>query len=338
MIWLSWRQFRVQALVGALLLAVAAGYLLYLGGDIRDAYRAYHDQCPGQGNCDQATAQFLGGYQNPLLFLAGGFGLVPAVVGAFWGAPLIARELEAGTHRLVWNQSVTRRRWLVVKLLVVGAASMIVAGVASAVLTWAASPVDRVADDRFSTVVFGARNIVPVGYALFACVLGAVIGLFVRRTLPAMAITFLVVIVAQFAVPNLLRPHFMPPERITMPMTADAINQARGLGSITGGAVVRGLTVPDAWITGTSDLRTATGQPLGADRFDACFTNPPKTGATGTFGDTAACLGALDLHVDVAYQPNHRYWPFQWIELATYLGLSALLAVTGLWFIRRRRE
>ena len=44
--------------------------------------------------------------------------VVPAVVGAFWGAPLVARELEAGTHRLAWNQAVTRTRWLTTKLAV----------------------------------------------------------------------------------------------------------------------------------------------------------------------------------------------------------------------------
>lgn len=35
---------------------------------------------------------------------------VPAVIGMFWGAPLISRELETGTHYLAWNQGVTRTR------------------------------------------------------------------------------------------------------------------------------------------------------------------------------------------------------------------------------------
>ena len=41
---------------------------------------------------------------------------MPALIGAFWGAPLITREFEAGTFRLAWNQSVTRARWLAIKL------------------------------------------------------------------------------------------------------------------------------------------------------------------------------------------------------------------------------
>jgi ABC-type transport system involved in multi-copper enzyme maturation permease subunit len=334
MMWMSWRQFRAQALVGVAALTLLAAYLLYLGMDIRDTRDSYLAQC--QGDCAQAMTQLHGDYQTTLLFLAALLGLVPTILGMFWGAPLIARELEAGTHRLVWNQSVTRRRWLTVKLLVAGLASMTVAGLASLLLTWAASPVDQVADDRFSTIVFGARNIAPIGYAAFAFTLGTTIGLLVRRTVPAMALTIVAFTIFQFAVPNLVRPHLMPPVTINKPMTAEAINEARGLGSLTGGAVVKGLTIPGAWISGTSKLLTANGQPLDEDRFDECFMNPPKTGATGTFGDTAACLGDLDLHMEIAYQPNHRYWPFQWIESGIYLALSALLTAFGLWHIQRR--
>ena len=54
--------------------------------------------------------------------------VLPALIGLFWGAPLIARELEAGTHRLVWNQSITRTRWLAVKLGLTGLAAMVAAG------------------------------------------------------------------------------------------------------------------------------------------------------------------------------------------------------------------
>ncbi|ATO13205.1 transmembrane transport protein [Micromonospora sp. WMMA2032] len=321
MIRFTLRQFRLPALAGLLLLALAGAGLLRLGADVR----AVPD-----------PARLPDRYAQTMLFLAGGFALVPALLGAFWGAPLVARELETGTHRLVWNQSVPRTRWLTVKLAVAGLAAALVAGALSAALTWAAAPVDQAAGDRFSTVLFGARGLAPVGYAVFALVLGAVTGLLLRRTLPAMAVVFLVVIAVQLAVPNLLRPHYLPPERVTVPMTADAVNRARNLGSITGGPVVGGLDVPGAWVTDISPLRTADGRQLSDAAFGACFRDPPRTGATGTFGDTAVCLGALDLHVDLAYQPNRRFWPFQWIELALYLGAAGLLAALGRWQVRRR--
>ncbi|ASW56203.1 ABC transporter permease subunit [Plantactinospora sp. KBS50] len=335
MMWLSWRQFRVPALVGLAALTGFAVYLVVLGIDIHDSYDAYRARCQSLGDCEALMSQFRSEYENTLLFIAAGFGLIPAVVGAFWGAPLVAREIETGTHRLVWNQSVTRRRWLAVKVLVVGTASAAVASVASALLTWAAGPVDLVADHRFSTIMFGARNIAPVAYTVFGFALVTIVGLLLRRTVPAIALTMLAVIVVQFAMPNLVRPHYLPPERLSLDMTTEAINQARGLGSLTGGAVVKGLNVPDAWVTDVSELQTADGQPLPEAVFDDCFYDAPPTGATGTFGDLAVCLGNLDLHVDITYQPHHRYWPFQLIETALYLALSALLIGFGLRRIHR---
>ena len=63
------------------------------------------------------------------------------VVGVFWGAPMIARELEAGTSRLVWTQSVTRTRWLATKLGVAGVGAAVV-GLVGLVLTWWCAPID----------------------------------------------------------------------------------------------------------------------------------------------------------------------------------------------------
>jgi hypothetical protein len=339
MIWMSWRQFRVQALAGVAALAVIAAYLLYLGMDIRDAHDAYRSACEDQAACAQAASRFRGAYHNTLLFLAAGLAMIPALLGTFWGAPLVARELEAGTHRLVWNQSVTRSRWLLVKLLVAGASAIIVTGAAAALLTWAAAPFDEVVTVRFGAFEFGARNIVPLGYAAFAFTLGTVLGLLLRRSLPAMAVTLAGFLVVQFAFPNLVRPHLMPAEETTVPMTAEAINGAQNLGSITGGAVIGGVKVPGepgAWISDTSPLRTADGRTLGGTAFGDCLDNPPKTGAGGTFGDTAACLGKLNLHVDVAYHPADRYWTFQGAETALYFLFSGLLIAFGLWRIRRR--
>ena len=65
---------------------------------------------------------------------------LPALIGACWGAPLVARELETGTFRLAWNQSVTRTRWLAVKLAVVGLTTMAVTEGLSLMQAWWAAP------------------------------------------------------------------------------------------------------------------------------------------------------------------------------------------------------
>ncbi|WP_414945415.1 ABC transporter permease subunit [Amycolatopsis sp. cmx-11-32] len=339
MMWLSWRQFRVQALAGAVALAVIVAYLVYLGTDVREGYDVFQASCRSQGDCAQATAQFRAAYENTLLFLAAGLALVPAVIGTFWGAPMIARELEGNTHTLAWNQSVTRPRWLLTKVLVVGIGAMVLTGVAGAALTWAAAPFDEVVKNQFSTFVFGARYIAPIGYAALAFTLGTIAGLLLRRTLPAMALTLVGFIVFQFFFANMVRPNLVPAEHATLPMTAEVINEAQNLGSITGGSVIGGVRIPNApnaWIAETSPLRTADGKTIDSAKFGTCINTPPKTGATGTFGDAAVCLAKHDLHVDVSYQPASRYWTFQVLETVVYLVLSGVLVALSLVRIRRR--
>ena len=109
----------------------------------------------------------------------------------FWGAPLVARELESGTYRLAWTQSVTRRRWLSTRVALVGVAALAVAGVASWLVSWWFAPLDAVNMNRFDPGIFTARGIVAIGYAAFAFALGVAAGALTRRTLPAMAATLL---------------------------------------------------------------------------------------------------------------------------------------------------
>jgi ABC-type transport system involved in multi-copper enzyme maturation permease subunit len=333
MIWMSWRQFRWPALAGAVALVPVVAYLIITGADIRQSHDRYAARCRNMGNCAEAMLQFQNDFRTRLLLLAILLAAIPGILGVFWGAPLVARELETGTYRLVWNQSVARRRWLTVKLLFVGLASMAAAALVSALLTWASSPVDAVSQGRFGALVFDARNIVPVAYAAFAFVLGTVIGLLVRRTIPAMALTMLVFAIVQFAVPSFARPHLMTPETATRQMTLQAFGEVRGFGD---DPVVKGLSVPGAWVTSTSALLKADGSPLDKVTYRKCVTDPPAGGAgvPGT-GGTVACLADLNLHVKVAYQPNDRYWTFQWIESLLYLVLGGLLAAVGLWRIRR---
>ena len=89
-----------------------------------------------RGDCSTAVQYFFSQYHQLQAWLDFLIAVVPAIVGVFWGAPLVARELETGTFRLAWTQSVTRTRWLALKLAVVGVAAMVVAGLFSLGVTW----------------------------------------------------------------------------------------------------------------------------------------------------------------------------------------------------------
>ncbi len=61
---------------------------------------------------DLANTLNFGG--NPANIFVGLSIAVPALLGLFWGAPMVAREIETGTSQFAWVQSVTRVRWLAV--------------------------------------------------------------------------------------------------------------------------------------------------------------------------------------------------------------------------------
>jgi hypothetical protein len=206
-IWLTWRQTRAQALVvagGAVallaFLAVAAGRMPELTDDFISAFAAER----------LVVSVYTAGITVVLC--------LPAIVGVFWGAPLVARELEAGTHRLVWNQSVSRTRWLATKLLVTGGAALLIVAVLSLILTWWAGPLDDAVNagqrdpgflgrPRIAPPLFEMRGLAPIGYAAFAFTLGVAAGTVVRRTVPAMAITLAVFVAVQILTPPLVREH-----------------------------------------------------------------------------------------------------------------------------------
>src|SRR4051794_26413764 len=116
MIWLTWRQFRIQAWVALAVVAVLGAAGVATGPALHDLYRD-----SGLADCTSNCRAIADNFKisadttlNTLLYSAGTLMLflLPALVGVFWGAPLVARELETGTHRLVWNQTVSRGRWL----------------------------------------------------------------------------------------------------------------------------------------------------------------------------------------------------------------------------------
>ena len=66
-----------------------------------------------------------------------------------------------------------------------------------------------------------------------------------------------------------------------------------------------------------------------------CSSIPPGKGGPSleTF---AQCLAPHGYTQWTSYQPASRFWPFQWIEGAWLLALSALLIAATIWLVQRR--
>jgi len=326
MIWLTWRQMRAQTLWTAALLAAVAAYLLYLASDLREAYRINVTECTS--GCEDAAHLLSDQFGGSLLLIGLLVVAGPALIGAFWGAPLITREIETGTHRLVWNQTVTRRTWLTVKLVLVGGVSVALTGALSLLLTWAAEPFDKLVDSRFEPLTFAARDLAPFGYAILAFTLGLTVGVLARKTLVAMAITLVAFAAFQFLMANVLRPHFAEPVTETITFAeANTVGHIDSFGIGPQGAGIQGYAIPGAWVlSGYIAVYDGEGTKVTGDQIEECDAQMLKPDE---------CMISLGATFDVTYQPADRYWDFQWIEFGTALGLSAVLAGVAFWRIPR---
>ncbi|MEV0789640.1 ABC transporter permease [Kribbella sp. NPDC050459] len=345
MIWLTWRQFRVQFLVVAAVILAAGITLAVTGPGLADDYR-------------RLTTSFIQnlGFQrlNPLLYWIGQILLytAPPVIGAFWGAPLVARELETGTYRLVWSQSIGRWRWLATKLGLAGGAAIAITGLLSLAVTWWSDPIDSAINagqdsntylPRMFPSVFSGRGLVPVGYAAFAFAFGVAAGLVIRRTVVALAVTLTVVILVQVLTPTLIRPQLLAPTDKYIVATAENV---RGFGLSGDGPSpqVKELEVATgavgAWKLSdeTVDKSGKAVSTLPSWVID-CAPVPPGMTQQGTNpADRSACYQRL---ADEGYRQHVRYytantfWALQWREFGLFLGLALLLCGFSFWRIRR---
>lgn len=341
MLWLTWRQFRTQVLVAASALAAFAVALVITGIDVRDRFAASGvPDCHAHHDCELVARNFItqlrSGGPYDLLFNLGVVVLyaIPALIGLFWGAPLIAREFETGTYRVAWTQSVSRHRWLATKLGLACLAAVATAGLFSLLITWWASPVDEAlalggpSMPRIAPTLFGARDIAPVGYAVFALVLGLTLGVLIRRTLPAMAATLAVFAGIQFVWPNWIRPHLISPEMTRVALRPGDVNE------FIISAPSHKVTVAGSWHqSGVWVLSDKTVTHAGN-----VFTGPAtKACLQGTPQQCNAWLASKHLQQLVTFQPGSRFWSFQWYETAIFLLVAVVLAGFCTWRITRRR-
>ena len=203
MLWLAWRQFRAQAALAVGVTVAVVVVLAATRGHVVDTYG------PSGGN-------ELTGFYVWLRLLGTALIAIPALIGAFWGAPLLTREFEDRTYRMAWTQGITRGRWLTTKLSVIGTFIIGLVALFALTFTWWSGPIDSTGN-RIGTATFAQRGIVPIGYALFGLTLGALIGTILRRTIPAMATSLTAFLIVRIFVQRVVRAHLVGTESVNVP-------------------------------------------------------------------------------------------------------------------------
>ncbi|MGW2021546.1 ABC transporter permease [Streptomyces decoyicus] len=313
LVWLVWRQHRL--VFGVLLAAVVAGvvWCVVLRGQMAGFIDSHHiagcsqiSLVPRCAHTQEAVTEFRDTYGSPLRLIEVGLVLLPALIGLFLGAPLIARELEAGTDKLVLTQSVGPLRWLAAKT---GLPALVVL-TATTGLSLAFSWLWQVAGDEvsgfywYSTLGFHSLGPVPVAYSLLALAVGTLAGLLLRRTVLSMGVTLAAVVMAQAALSQLRR-YLLPAETAEFPQN-------------------RPTQLPDdSWVVGQGNYTRS-----GARLPDApCDPSPGYE----------ACLRQHDVAGQyMEHHPASHHWPLAWIEAGIVLAVAAVLTVLAFRAMRRR--
>ena len=314
MTWVIWRQHRNQAFVAVVALGVLVVVLAITGVHMAATYHSALRSCAATGGCDSVADDLFNG-DGAIIDLVNATAAVPLLIGLFWGAPLLAREFEFGTQRLMWTQSVTRRHWLASKTIALVAAAIFVSAVIAASVTWWSRTFDLSEHNRFTK--FDIQGFVPVSYAIFASVLGLAAGIVIRRTVPAIVAALVGFTGLRIAMAIYLRPHFITAVSDRLPVTAS-------------GTGLNGSN----WVL-SNHYNDAAGKAVSNDEILSALPASCRQFIGTTRAQILSCVGDHGWYRTLTYQPANRFWTFQGIEAATFVVLAAALVVVSVVSIRR---
>ena len=320
--WVSWRRNRASVLGLGSFVAVLATYLLVTG--LR-AHAAYDDlgSCVPPITTDACRLRwdaFVNSHGNrglvaPLLLI------LPGIIGAAIGAPLIGRELESGVFRYSWTQGAGRMRWAVATIIPVGILMSALMGALGVLVSWRNEPMMHGgAAQRLDASTFPTTGVAAVGWTLLAFSIGVLAGLLWRRVVPAMATSFALWFAMAFLA-SLVRPHLMTP----LTTTGDLPNGALQLSQqwTRAGAPVS-----------VAEVSTALAK-VGVTMSDEGFSAHADQGSEAP-PDPIEYLAGIGYHQQFTYQPDRRFWPFQWMETGVLVLASVGLVGLSLRLVRRR--
>jgi hypothetical protein len=307
--WVSWRLQRTETLIAVGILALLAALLIPTGIQMANAY--HQDGLAACLSINPAKPVLcgneLGNFQQrfqALTTLANWFTLVPGLVGVLLAAPFIM-DMENGTYRLAWTQSITRGRWLLGKLGLPVAAAVLAAGALILLFTWWRAPNVHI-NGRLDTGNYDTTGTVAIGYTLFALALALALGAIWRRAAASLTVAFVGYFAVRIVVDYWLRDQLVAPLKATY----------------------RGAQQP-------SFLYNAHVLSMNGTVHGHQFSAAGGGGFLGGHVQVAAPgIGHALFHV--VYQPESHFWPLQLTETGLFVGLAAILILFAAWWTKQR--
>ncbi len=307
MTWVSWRLQRTETLIVVGVLALLAALLVPTGIQMANTY--HHDGLAACVSinpspiCGQKLGDFHQRFQA-LTTIANWFTLIPGLLGVMLAAPFIF-DLEHGTYRLAWTQSITRSRWLLGKLGLPVVGAVLTAGALILLFTWWRAPNVQI-NGRLDNGNYDTTGTVLIGYTLLALALALALGAVWRRAAASIAVAFVGYFAARIFVDYWLR------DRLVAPLKA----------------TYKGAQQPNFLYNAhiLSMRGTANGH-----RFSTA-------GDGGFLGGhvQVAAPGISRAVFHVVYQPASHFWPMQLTETGLFVGLAGLLILFAAWWTKER--
>jgi hypothetical protein len=313
MAWVTWRQQRATLIAVPAVLAAVAVFLVIFGLKVHHDYAALVN-CPlnaGQqsGACAKLFSDFnsrdwaLGNTCAILMQLA------PVLIGAFAGAPLLARELETGTYRFAWTQGLVRERQAIAKLALLGVTLAVLAGAFGVLFSWFFQPfLYAEGMNRLTETVFDTSGIVFPAFTLVSFAIGAFLGMLLRRVIPALAATLGVYLAIRLAAWGVRK--YYPVAVVTGNSKIFSQFQTPGLPGYP--------WILSSWVTGPG------GKPASLSVANQILDGPPGASVPPGYTEWNRWI------------PLSHYWPMQFIEAGWLLVLAVALMAGTVWLVRGR--
>jgi hypothetical protein len=318
MLWTGWRLQRTETLIAAGIVALIAVLLVPTGIQIANAYSndglAACASFQSSAACGNAIGSFTQKWSS-LVGLVTWLTLVPGLIGVLLAAPFLL-DLENGTYRLAWTQSITRRRWLAGKLGLAVACSLAAGLILILLMTWWHTPWVHL-QGRMQSPNYDFEGTVILGYGLFALGLAVAMGAVWRRAVPALMVAFGGYFAARIFVDTWLRQHFVSPVSATWKASLNGPNLDKDwvlsegpsnrlghyIGQSSGGGIGGTLAVPDKCLR-----------------------------AIGTIAKPCRPSG----WIHAVYQPGSHFWALQGVETALFGGIGLALVAFAAWWTHER--
>jgi hypothetical protein len=314
--WVGWRLQRTETLIAAGIVAALALILLPSGLEMAHAYsRDGLGTCLAHptDSCSQNIDAFLARFHSTGSLVAW-VTVLPGIIGVLLATPFVL-ELENGTYRLVWTQSITRGRWIARKLALAVAAAVVAALGLTALMVWWRTPLVHI-DGRIDPSAFDSQGTVVLGYTLFALGLALALGALWRRVAPALVVGFGVYFASRLFVDTWLRERFVTPVSATISILRRTAPK----------------TLDNAWII-TEWPSDRLGHHVSPPGPGTC---PPPAPGVGK-GAVRSCLAAHGRgYMHTVFQPASRFWELQGIETALFGGAALLLIAFAAWWTHER--